>query len=261
MSGFKITDSGNLLAWSVGSRTKTTGIVLHHAEANNCTVYDINRWHKNNGWAGIGYHYYVRKDGTIWTGRKIDQIGAHAGSNSSKPTFKYENWANKECIGICAEGRYTTETMPEIQREAIVWLCKYCIEKYPTITRIYKHKEISSTDCPGKNYPFDEIVAKVWKQEPEQLYRIRLAWDNEASQLGAYANLDNAKKVCPHGYHVYDSEGNEVYYSKFTAAEAREALRCAAGLEDYKGVYDLDGDGKITADEARQILREAAGLE
>ena len=261
MAEFKITDSGNLLAWSVGNRTKTTGIVLHHAEANNCTVYDINRWHKNNGWAGIGYHYYVRKDGSIWTGRKIDQIGAHAGSNSSKPTYKYENWANKECIGICAEGRYTTETMPEIQKAAIVWLCKYCIEKYPTITRIYKHKEISSTDCPGIRYPFDEIVNAVWRQEPEQLYRIRLSWENEASQLGAYASLLNAQLACPHGYRVSDTQGRELYYAKFTAEDGRKALRCSAGLEDYVEAYDFDGDGKITADEARQILREAAGLE
>ena len=53
MSDFKIIESGNLLAWNVSNRTKTTGIVLHHAEADGCTVYDINRWHKNNGWAGI----------------------------------------------------------------------------------------------------------------------------------------------------------------------------------------------------------------
>lgn len=259
MSDFKISDSGNLLSRSVGNRSKTTGIVLHHAEANGCTVYDINRWHKNNGWAGIGYHFYVRKDGSIWTGRKIDQIGAHAGSNTSKPTYKYNNWANQETIGICAEGRYTTETMPEIQKQAIVWLCKYCIGKYPTINRIYRHKEISSTDCPGANYPFDEIVKAVWR--PEQLYRVRLAWANEASQVGAYSSLDNAVSACPSGYKVFDIDGNEVFAKPFTLEDARYALRAAAGLAPYREVYDFNGDGKITADETRMILRKIAKLD
>lgn len=261
MSDFKIIESGNLLAWSVGNRSKTTGIVLHHAEADNCTVYDINRWHKNNGWAGIGYHFYVRKDGSIWTGRKIEQIGAHAGSNKSKPAYKYDNWANRETVGICAEGRYTKDAMPNIQKQAIIWLCKYLIDKYPTIEKIYKHSEISATDCPGDKYPFDEIVKAVWIQDPVQLYRIRLSWDNEASQIGAYASLENAKAACHSGYTVFDADGHEVYYSPFTLKDATHALRIAAGLAPYEEAYDFNGDGKVTSDEARMILRKIAKLD
>lgn len=216
MTGLNIIDPGRLLSWNVGYRPKTTGIVLHHAEANGCTVYDINRWHKGNGWAGIGYHFYVRKDGSVYAGRGIDRVGAHAGANPSKPAYKYENWANRETVGICAEGRYQTETMPEVQKQAIVRLCRYVIEKYPTVTRIYRHSDISATDCPGDKFPFDEIVSEVWKKEPER--------------------------------------------GRFDAADARYALRAAAGLEDYKAVYDLNGDGRITADEAREALREAAKL-
>ena len=26
---------------------------------------DINTWHRNKGWKGIGYHYVVRRDGTV----------------------------------------------------------------------------------------------------------------------------------------------------------------------------------------------------
>lgn len=45
-------------------------IIVHHAEASACTVQDINSWHKANGWAGIGYHYFIRKNGEIYKGRE-----------------------------------------------------------------------------------------------------------------------------------------------------------------------------------------------
>lgn len=65
----------------------------------------------------------------------------------------------------------------------------------------------------------DDIVTIVEKpkvEEPavepkKQLYRIRLTWADAKSQVGAYSNLENAKKVCPEGYGIYDEEGNEVY--------------------------------------------------
>src|SRR5476649_990483 len=56
---------------------KPSRIVLHHADASVCTVFDIHRWHLQRGYAGIGYHYFVRKDGTIYQGRQEDQRGAH----------------------------------------------------------------------------------------------------------------------------------------------------------------------------------------
>ena len=53
--------------------------------------------------------------------------------------------------------------------------------------------------------------------------------------------------------------------SKITAADARVALRIAAGLvapdATQKTVADVNGDGKITAADARKILRVAAGLD
>ena len=43
------------------------------------------------------------------------------------------------------------------------------------------------------------------------LYRVRKSWADVASQIGAYSNLDNAKKACKDGYHVYDEKGNAIY--------------------------------------------------
>ena len=45
-------------------RSKTERIILHHADASSCTVEDIDRWHKQKDYTCIGYHFFVKKDGT-----------------------------------------------------------------------------------------------------------------------------------------------------------------------------------------------------
>lgn len=121
-------------------------IILHHAEASNCTVQDIHRWHLNNGWAGIGYHFFVRKDGTIYRGRPENKLGAHTSNH------------NTGSLGICFEGSYNKETMPSEQLRAGQELITYLCDKYSLLkANVYKHKDFNSTDCPGANFPFENI--------------------------------------------------------------------------------------------------------
>lgn len=126
-------------------RSKTERIILHHAESSSCTAEDIDRWHKKNGWTCIGYHFFVKKDGTIYRGRQENSVGAHAGG------------ANSNSIGICFEGRYETEQMPDAQVEAGKELVAYLKNKYG-ISKVQKHSDVCSTSCPGKNFRFDEIA-------------------------------------------------------------------------------------------------------
>ena len=64
--------NGNL-TW----RNQTTHAILHHAAMSKATAQDIHRIHRANGWVGIGYHYFVRKDGLIYRGRPEGAYGAH----------------------------------------------------------------------------------------------------------------------------------------------------------------------------------------
>lgn len=134
------------LSWN-GSLTYNNNpkyIVLHHAESKSCTIYDIHSWHLNNGWLGCGYHYFVRKDGTIFTGRPELAQGSHCPGK------------NTQSIGICAEGEYMEESMPDVQFNAIVELCKDIYTRY-AIIETDGHKEYYSTSCPGTNYPLESI--------------------------------------------------------------------------------------------------------
>jgi hypothetical protein len=127
-------------------RNRTKRIVLHHAAAKKCSIFDIHRWHKEKGWSGVGYHFFVRKDGTVYEGRPITKVGAHA--------YNY----NSDSIGICFEGNFEVEKMPDVQKEAGKELVSYVKKKYPTITSIVGHRDLMATACPGKNFPFDEIA-------------------------------------------------------------------------------------------------------
>lgn len=124
-------------------RSKTDEVILHHAEASSATVWDINDWHLANGWTGIGYHYYIRKDGSVYRGRPEWALGAHAVGH------------NDRSIGICCEGAYMTETMPATQLASLKALLRDIMGRYGKLT-LLRHKDVNSTDCPGKNFPWAE---------------------------------------------------------------------------------------------------------
>ena len=128
--------------WS--HRSGTSEIILHHAEASHASVEDINQWHLERGWAGIGYNYYVRKDGTIWRGRPEWAVGAHAKGHNDKS------------IGICCEGAYMTETMPAAQLAALKDLIRDIMSRYGKL-KLLRHKDVNETDCPGVNFPWAEV--------------------------------------------------------------------------------------------------------
>lgn len=125
-------------------RRATTRIILHHAAAGKCTAQQIHSWHLANGWVGIGYHFFVRKDGSVYRGRPETVVGAHAGNN------------NYDSIGICFEGNFDREQMSEVQRTAGAELVAYLKDKYG-ITKVQKHSDVNATGCPGTRFPFKEI--------------------------------------------------------------------------------------------------------
>lgn len=119
-------------------------ILLHNADASNCSIYDIHDWHLSNGWVGCGYHYLVRKDGSVYRGRPEECAGAHCPGQ------------NTQSIGICSEGAYNWETMTEQQYQAVLNLMQDIRNRYGNIPA-YGHKEFYSTDCPGNNFPLQKL--------------------------------------------------------------------------------------------------------
>ena len=134
-------------------RNRTDEIIWHHAEAN-CTVEDIHSWHLNNGWIGCGYNLIIYKDGTVHEGRPLNAVGAHASGHNSRS------------IGVCCIGRYDIETMPLAQLNAAKQVQAYLKGLYPGAAT-KRHKDVNATSCPGKNFPFSEIVGTAGNASTE----------------------------------------------------------------------------------------------
>jgi N-acetyl-anhydromuramyl-L-alanine amidase AmpD len=117
-------------------------IVIHCSatkENQNITATDIDVMHKNRGWSGIGYHYVIRRDGTIESGRAEEKIGAHA--------YGY----NKYSIGICLIGGLDAggtilegfdNTFTHEQKISLFNLIVNLRQKYPGVD-VQGHRDLS----------------------------------------------------------------------------------------------------------------------
>ena len=135
---------------------KTTDYIVVHCAATRPSMdigaREIRQWHKrDNGWLDIGYHFVIRRDGTIEEGRKVDQVGAHVKDY------------NSISLGICLVGGVDDELKPQYnftkeQEVSLKAKLQELKKKYP-VAAIKGHRDFDS----GKACPsFD--VAK-WLKE------------------------------------------------------------------------------------------------
>lgn len=103
---------------------------------------DIDRWHKQRGWSGNGYHFVILLDGTIEYGRDLKKSGAHTrGRNSSSIGITYIG-------GMDANMQKAKDTRTEAQKESMLLLLKTLKKLHPDAV-IYGHRDFSSKACPS----------------------------------------------------------------------------------------------------------------
>lgn len=146
---FEYIKSAGLVFSSLQKRYSTTKIILHHTATASASMQSMHQYHISKGMNGLAYNIVVYKDGTTYWGRGLDMVGGHTSDTS----------VNKVSVGLCAVGNFETETMGDVQKEAIKRVIRDLLKYYPTITEILGHKQVTSTDCPGKNYPLAEMAA------------------------------------------------------------------------------------------------------
>lgn len=104
---------------------------------------EIDAWHRERGFNGIGYHYVVHQDGRIEAGRPLSRSGAHCtGYNSVAIGIVY--------VGGLNGAHRPADTRTPQQKEAIVHLIHQLKKNYH-IERIMGHNEVSAKACPCFN--------------------------------------------------------------------------------------------------------------
>lgn len=128
------------------SKRRITEIIVHCSatpEGKDYTVLDIRKWHKQQGWSDIGYHYVIYRNGHVEPGRDVDIIGAHCEGH------------NAHSIGVCyiggvaRDGKTQKDTRTLAQKAAIISVLTELRQMYPQ-AKIYGHRDF---DKHGKTCP------------------------------------------------------------------------------------------------------------
>ena len=107
----------NLNFYGMDLLNEVNYLVVHHtATTYDMTLEELHNMHQNDPnfkYAGIGYHYYIRKNGEIFKGRDEKFVGAHVLGN------------NFESIGICLSGNFELEEPTEKQINSLSEILRF----------------------------------------------------------------------------------------------------------------------------------------
>ena len=150
-----------------------TGIVIHHTavipgeKTAPRKKRDIDKYHQARGFEilcfgsvyHMAYHYLILPNGKVQAGRPERCEGAHAEGYNSY-------------LGISVVGDFSSEDNPtgkkgptkpsDKQIAALIQLCRRLQHRYNIpLQHIVRHSDISSTQCPGNEFPFRTVLHQL----------------------------------------------------------------------------------------------------
>ena len=134
---------GSLGSNGVCGVTRSITVIVVHCTATRVDVdftqKDLLRSHRARGMTCVGYHFYIRKDGYIWSTRPLEKAGAHVrGYNQHSIGIAYEG-------GLDEQG-HPADTRTQQQKFSLRALIR-TLKKDFSITRVCGHRDLS----PDKN--------------------------------------------------------------------------------------------------------------
>jgi len=163
---------------------------------------EIHQWHQKRGFVAVGYHFVIRRDGSIEKGRDIACVGAHAKGH------------NLDSIGICmvgglSENRGPEDNFTDAQFKSLVtlidWLQEFILQvPVGQDDVVLGHRQVGATLCPSFDVPdklreLRDAPAPSYRDRARELMREWRRLSNEANDIDfemrrVQAELDDVLK-------------------------------------------------------------------
>ena len=225
--------------YQLNQKMNVKGLVLHSVgcSQSKASVF-ANTWNRPN--YEVAVHAVLQSDGLVYQCLEWNQVGWHCGGSLNKSHIGVE-MTEPDCIKYVGGSNFTCSNFAEAKKqvkgtyntavELFAYLCKkFNLDplKSGVIVSHYEggQKGVASNHADpehlwkqlGVGYTMNgfrkDVKAAMSTSTKNALYRVRKTWADAASQIGAYADLNNAKKTCDKAgsaYSVFDVNGKKVY--------------------------------------------------
>lgn len=128
-------------------RSRTDAIFVHCSATKpdmDIGVETIRMWHKQQGWLDVGYHFIIKRDGTVEEGRPVNVVGSHV-----------KGW-NSRSVGVCLVGGVDEKGRPEAnftpaQMHSLRTKLAELRVLYP-LAAVMAHHDVAPKACPSFDF-------------------------------------------------------------------------------------------------------------
>lgn len=227
----------NEAKYMISNNSKTSfHVVIDDKECIQTIPFDRNAWHAGDGKNGTG-------------NRKTIGIEICYSKSGGERFIKAEKNAAEFIAGMLKERNWGIDHVKKHQD----WSGKYCPHRTLDMgwTRFLNMVQSFMNGKPVVNptppTPSSETNSK-------EVYRVRKSWNDPKDQIGAYEDLENAKKACKAGYTVYNSAGKSVYANAPTSPSPLKPTTTTPPKSQPKVVVDKSW-GVATTKATQKLLK------
>lgn len=179
-------------------------IAIDDKEAIQCIPFNRNAWHAGDGGSGQGNRNYIA----------VEICYSKSGGDRF---IKAEQRAAKEVASLLKQYGWGIDKVKKHQD----FSNKYCPHRTLDMgwQRFLNMIQAELNNSKETNSTVTNTSNTTTSNNSKEVYRVRKSWEDSTSQIGAFSNLENAKKICKLGYSVYNSKGIEVYSNKEVKVE------------------------------------------